>query len=309
MPSSAYASEPRGSFSRGQAEQQDARGCPCRRRPCTPSPARRWRAGTGPGIERDRLADAAAVDDEERDRRGRRRPARSRGPACAAAASRADVGDGTSHAPSLAPPGIGGRGPCGYGRSSRRAPARAPGSCTRSGITSVARPYSAAVAAVIGPMDATVIRPRQRAPLRVAEQLGEVPRGGRARERHGVHRARRERLAEAADAVLDAPGRGRPAPRSRRRPAAGARRPARRASPPRAGAARGRPAPTTAASRSTRPSARYSPGTSSARTPCSASASAVAGPIAATRLRGDRRPRPARAPTAGGRPWPRRSRS
>src|SRR2546425_12933591 len=44
------------------------------------------------------------------------------------------------------------------------------------------------------------------AALLLGEELGEVARGGRARERHGVDRARGERLPQAAGAVLDAPG-------------------------------------------------------------------------------------------------------
>ncbi len=137
----------------------------------------------------------------------------------------------------------------------------------------------------MGPMQATVTPRRSRGSSAGVEERAEAPHRGGAGEGHHVHPALRERLAQARR-VLG--GRARAVGGDLRDVGArarSARAPARRGSPPREGAARGLPAPRSGRRRSSRPSATYSPGTTSAVSPHSRSAAAVAGPMAASRLR------------------------
>src|SRR5574341_2072352 len=150
-------------------------------------------------------------------------------------------------------------------------------------MTTVVSPYSAAVAAVIGPIEATATRaPHARrssslnssAKLRAVDELVNVtasivPSASASRRRSTPFSTRR--VWYAGTSVTTAPSRRSSTTSTSRVSFA-------RGSSTRA------PAPSSGLSRSTSPSARYSPGTTSTRTPCSASASAVAGPIAATRF-------------------------
>src|SRR6266508_235062 len=152
------------------------------------------------------------------------------------------------------------------------------------GITSVGSPYSAAVAAVIGPMDATAILPRHAlrssslncsAKFLAVDELVNVsastaPEPSASRRRTTPSSMRR--VWYAGTSVTATPSRRSSTTSTSRASFA-------------LGSSTRSPGPTTRRNRSTSASARYSVGTSSTRTPCSTSASAVAGPIAATRLR------------------------
>ena len=145
-------------------------------------------------------------------RRSRRRPARSRGPSCAAGASRAAGADGTSDAASHAPPGPAAGARAGRARSGRRRP-------RQRGDRVLARHHVGREPVLGGGGggdgadggDRHAAQPG--AALVLGEQLGEVPRGRRAGERHGVDRARRQRLAQRGRHRRRRAGWRRPAPR------------------------------------------------------------------------------------------------
>ena len=230
-----------------------------------------------PGMDADRLAHPAPVDDEERVHRGRRCAARSRAPSCARAATRAAGGDGRrGYGMSLAPS---------FGSKwAAMARARRAGSCTRSGMTCVSSPKPAAVARVIGPMrghrharpsaGGSSARGNSAQKFRTVDELVKVTtstrRSASALRRPAACSARRAR-AVGGDLVDDGAQR-RQLAHQHVAGLGGARQ--QDAVP---GAISGR-------SRSTRPSATYSPGTDrDPQAPARASASAVAGPMAAIR--------------------------
>src|SRR2546421_5768677 len=229
----------------------------------------------------DRLSHAAAVHDEQgidevvdRQRRLADEFAEQRFFAQAARAEHA-----VGHHSLLLPRGAGRFG----SRANHSAIARArAGIVYSAGMMSVARPYSAAVAAVIGPMEATTTRPRQArrsASLNISAKFRAVddevkvtastaPSLRTSPSRAALPSARR--VAYAATSTTSTPSaRSDVTSTSRVWAARGSSTRSPRASSPRR--------------RSTRPSARYSAGTTSTRTPCSRRASAVAGPMAATR--------------------------
>src|SRR5262249_17410963 len=235
------------------------------------------------GHRADRLAHAAAVDDEERVDEVVDRP---RGLANQLAQERLLAKtSGTGHRMCHHTLLLGRRPAFQAAPAEESASARASAGIVYSlGMTSVARPSSAAVAAVIGPMEATVMRPRQAlrssslncsAKFRAVDELVNVtastaPEASASRRRTTPSSIRR--VWYAGTSVTAAPSRRSSTTSTSRVSFA-------------RGSSTRSPGATTARSRSTSASARYSDGTISGRTPCSASASAVAGPIAATRLR------------------------